>query len=193
LKQRKEQLGSVDAIVSESHFGLSCDQNPFRLEMARQNEKKKYVDIEAIDQQVLNMSIDDGNKNQDESEDMTDNDYNTTVKTSSKLHAGHLGSNLMQNADYSNNHQGMTPFVSSAMEDGSDLFRSQVSSMSPRMRQIKGIKKARIPRLNDNNDMPDNLLSTPAGFATTKTHTRRQKSVGGASKRYDTAHKYDHI
>ena len=87
----------------------------------------------------------------------------------------------------------MTPYVSSVMEDGSDLFRSQVNSVSPRMRQIKGIKKARIPRLNDNNETPDNLSSTPVGFSTTKTHTRRQKSVGGASKRYETAQKYDHF
>lgn len=96
LKQRKEQLGCVDAIVSESHFGLSCDANPFRKEMTRQNEKKKYVDIEAIDNQVLNMSIENGGNDQDMSEDLEDNnEYHTTAKTNSKLQPHTPISNLL--------------------------------------------------------------------------------------------------
>jgi len=38
LKYRKEQLGSVDAIVSDAHFGLSCEGNPFRYEMRKSVE-----------------------------------------------------------------------------------------------------------------------------------------------------------
>ena len=49
LKQRKEQLGVSDTIVSKNYFSESSVMNPFRKETLKPIEQPKYVDIDKLD------------------------------------------------------------------------------------------------------------------------------------------------
>ena len=51
---------------------------------------------------------------------------------------------------------------------------------------MRMVKKARIPRINENSqNIPDRFSGTPGGFLSTKAQNRHQKSVGNVSRRYD--------
>lgn len=51
LKQRKEQLGTSETIVSKNYFSETSIHNPFRKETVRPEGGSKYVDIEKLDGQ----------------------------------------------------------------------------------------------------------------------------------------------
>ena len=66
------------------------------------------------------------------------------------------------------------------------VFDRPDQTTSPRIKELRHMKKAQIPRINDNqSSIPDNFTATPGGFLSSKVPNRHQKSVGNVSKRYE--------